>query len=236
MGASSSQSRVVILVHLQIFLLLLVTGGFARRTVNHIIIILTLKLVASLVATKATSAATARGAASAASVAATTTSTTATTARWLLLLSRCLFLLLKLLFFLLSKLLHLLDLLLELGTTVLLEPGLFFGNLTEAVVEIVGHYWWLDSQQCKLLDNNKIQVEGVLVLDDLLLLLAFLFAGAANRDHVLGFTFSLGLADLDLAVGELLVNLLLNGLALHLGLGLSRSLLVIDDQAGTHLE
>lgn len=152
----SSQSRIVVLVHFQVFLLLLLLlVDIGRRTVQNIVIILTLELVASSLETsEATASASTRSTTTAAAV--TTATTSATTARWLFLLN--LGRLIVLLLFL-GELLHLLDLLLEPGTTVLLEPLLLLGYETDAVVEVVGHDWSRDAKKGELLDDDQVEVE-----------------------------------------------------------------------------
>ena len=212
MNASSSQGRIVILIHLQIFSLLLVTGWFCRRTVDNIVVVFSLELITGLIASEGTSATTTRGSTSTTAVSTSATTTSATTS-WLVILFRCSFWLERL-FLLLGKLLHFLDLLLQLSATILLEPGLLLLDFVKAIVEIIWNNWSSDAEQSKLLDDDQVQVEGLLILDNLLLLLTLLLSGSTDGYLGSSLTLLLRLGNLNLAIVDLLSDLFLDGLTL----------------------
>jgi len=176
--SSSSQSRVVVLIHLQIcFLLLRLLVYFGRCTVQDIVIILPFELVTFLVASEATTSTTTRSSTTAATVSTATTSASSTTG-WLLILNLSGFVILR---FFLSVLLHFIDLLLQLSATIFLEPCLFLNDKTNTVIEIFCYVRSSDTKKGKFLDDDQVQVECLLVLDNFLLFLALLLSGSTDR-------------------------------------------------------
>ena len=212
MNASSSQGRIVILIHLQILPLLLVSGCFCRRTVDNIVVVFSIELITGLVASKGTSATAARGSTSATPVTTSATTASTTTSR-LLILFRCSFRLERL-FLLFGELLHFLDLLLQLSATILLKPCLLLLDLAKAIVEIIWYDGSSDAQQGKLLDDDQIQVEGLLILNNLLLLLTLLLSGSTDGHLSSSLTLLLRLGNLNLTIVDLLSNFFLDGLTL----------------------
>ena len=236
-GACSSQGRVVVLVHLQVLLLLLVADGLGGRAVLIVVIVLRLEFVASLlVRPEAATAPTATTPATT-SVATSATTAPAPAGRLVIVLGLSgLHLLVEDLFLLLGLLLHLFNLLLQLGAAILTEPALLLLYLPDAIVQIVVGDRRRDAQHRELLDDDQVKLERLLVLHRLLLLLSLLFTGTANGHRGSGLPLLLGLGDLDLALGDLLVDLLLDSLPLELRLGLSGRLLVVDNEPGSHLQ
>lgn len=72
------------------------------------------------------------------------------------------------------------DLLFKFGFSVLFIPVLFLDNLSNHLVKLVSAYWWGDSNQTELLDDNYIETENVFVLN-ILLFLPFVFFTSANN-------------------------------------------------------
>ena len=216
-GACSSQGRVVVLVHLQVLLLLLVADGLGGRAVLIVVIVLRLEFVASLLVRSEAATASATTTPATPSVATSATAAPTSAGRLIIVLGLGgLDLLVEDLFLLLGLLLHLFNLLLQLGAAILTEPALLLLNLPDAIVQIVVGHRRRDAKHRELLDDDQVKLERLLVLHRLLLLLSLLFAGTANGDRGSGFPLLLGLGDLDLALGDLLVDLLLDGLSLEL--------------------
>ena len=182
LDASSSQGRVVVLIHLQILLLLLVANWLGRRTVLIVIIVLGFKLVASLVSSETTAATASSTGATCATTSIATSSTTSTTTSWLFFLLIGSHFLVKRLILFLGFLFHFLDLLLQLGTAVFTEPSLFLLNLANTIVKVVISDWCWNAQQGEFLNNDEVKLESLLVLHLFLLLLSFLFSWATERN------------------------------------------------------
>ena len=125
----------------------------------------------------------------------------------------------------------------ELRSAIILIPLLLLLDLADAIIQVVIDDGCHNSEQSEFLDNDEVQVEGLFVLsNDLLLPFTLLLPGAADRLHCCSFSFSLVLCDLDLAVSQLLVNLLLDSLLSLLSFHLSSDLLTVDDEAGTDFQ
>ena len=145
---------------------------------------------------------------------------------------------LLLIFFLLffGHLFQLFNLLLELLSSIILKPLLLLLDKFETIVKVIIDDGSRDVEQSKLLDNDEVQVEGLFVLNKLALLFTLLLLAAADRSHCSSFSLSLVLSNLDLAIGQLLVNLLLDSLLSLFSFQLSGDLLAVDDEASTDLQ
>ena len=146
---------------------------------------------------------------------------------------------LRFIFFLLlvGLLVHLFNLLLELRSAIILIPLLLLLDLADAIIQVIIDDGCHDAKQGEFLDNDEVQVEGLFVLsNDLLLPFTLLLPGTADRLHCCSFSFSLVLSDLDLAVGQLLFNLLLDSLLSLLSFHLSGDLLTVDNEASTDFQ
>ena len=102
----------------------------------------------------------------------------------------------------------------QLSATILLKPCLLLLDLAKAIVEIIWYDGSSDAQQGKLLDDDQIQVEGLLILNNLLLLLTLLLSGSTDGHLSSSLTLLLRLGNLNLTIVDLLSNFFLDGLTL----------------------
>ena len=168
-----------------------------------------------------------------ATTATTSTSSAASTATRGLLFFDFLFELVGFLLFF-SLLLEFFDLLCELVSSVVLEELHLLLDLLDTIHEIVWANRRCNTDQSKLSNDLHVQVQGFLVLNDLLLLLSLLLLTAAYSDSVCGLSISLRHTEFDLAFLVSLVDLLLDGLLLESFLSLASSLFIVNDLTVTN--
>lgn len=133
-----------------------------------------------------------------------------------------------------SLLLEFFDLLSELVRSVVLIELHLLLDLLDTIYEIVWANRRCNTDQSKLSNDLHVQVQGFLVLNDLLLLLSLLLLTTAYSDSVCGLSISLRHTEFDLAFLVSLVDLLLDGLLLESFLGLASSLFIVNDLTVTN--
>ena len=126
--------------------------------------------------------------------------------------------------------------LLEFLSAIILKPLLLLLDELETIVKVIRDDGSRDAEHSKFLDNHEVQVEGLLVLNLLTLLFTLLLSGATDRSHCCSFSLLFRLRDLNLTIGQLLINSLLNGLLSLFSLQLSGDLLAVDDEASADLQ
>ena len=200
----SSKRRIIVVIHLQVFSLLLLLDRFAWPSLVVIIRIWTfLKLVlGSWPITTTTTSTTATTTTSTISV---TTPTTAIAASCIAL-SLLFFLLLnflKLFLFLFKLLFEFFDCLLVFLFSIIFKPLFLLLYLLNTIIQVFRSNWWIHVNPTEFLDNDKINIEFIFVLGNSFLFFSFLLF-PSDLNSSLGFSFCLACLSFDFALFKLL--------------------------------
>ena len=84
-------------------------------------------------------------------------------------------------------------------SSVILVPLLLSRDLLDCAVKLFSTGRWLDANRCELLDDTKVKLEVLILLDNFLSTLTLLFLGSTVLDHSSSFTLGFRLAHHDLA-------------------------------------